>query len=353
MKRIIAIFFAFNFSLMLLCAGSDSTPHVSTSQGGASVSQAQNSQGCQKLLSDLLLKSVLQTHREVLDYLAIKLNDPLRPARILLLGQAGVGKTTIASASAQLLNKPVVFINAATVDLSPTGESRAMHMISECFHKNEPCTVIIDEIDSVPSHAAREIYNFLRALIDLCGPDNHVGLICIANNPELLPDKLRSKLSFQIMSLPDVDARESVLNYHLTTIPGIKNACSVKDVRSIANDSEGLSVRDLENMVQDARQKTYDRKAISSTITATVLRDMLKNMRVIKPAAKNEPSILARIGYGLFRVTEAVLPHIVGPVLGKILGGQSGATNNVPKPAVPFNPVLAYRHTRAKVSILE
>lgn len=300
MKRIIAIFFSFYFSALPLCADSDSNLHGSTSQGGAGASQAQNSQGRQKLLSDLLLKSVLQTHKEVMDDLALKLHDHSSPARILLFGQSGIGKTTVARASAQLLNKPVVLINAATVSLSPTGATNFMHSIAECFQKNEPCTVIIDDLDLLPSTVSVDVYNFLAGLIDSFGVDSRVGLICVANRPAILPDELKHKLSPQNMSLPDVATREHVFNYYLTHTPGVKNSCSVNEMRSLANDSDGFSIRDLENIVLDARQKTYVRKTASAMVTVSVLRGMARKVRELKPKV-NTPSVFSTLSGKIIR----------------------------------------------------
>jgi cell division protease FtsH len=184
------------------------------------------------------------------------------PRGILLMGAPGTGKTLLAKAVAGEAEVPFFSISGSEfVEMFVgVGASRVRDLFNNA-KKEAPAIIFIDEIDSVGrargagvggGHDEKEqTLNQILAEMDGFESEEQVVVIAATNRPDVLdyallrPGRFDRKIT---LSLPDVKAREKILNIHIRNVQ-IDNSI---DLEKIAKISIGFSGADLANLVNEA-----------------------------------------------------------------------------------------------------
>ncbi len=203
---------------------------------------------------------------EVVDFLKnpdkyVKIGAKI-PRGILLMGSPGTGKTLLAKAVAGEAEVPFFSISGSQfVEMFVgVGAARVRDLFKKA-KKEAPAIIFIDEIDSVGrargagvggGHDEKEqTLNQILAEMDGFDSDEQVVVIAATNRPDVLdfallrPGRFDRKIT---LTLPDVHAREKILNIHIRKV---KVDDSV-DLNKLAKISIGFSGADLANLVNEA-----------------------------------------------------------------------------------------------------
>jgi len=184
------------------------------------------------------------------------------PRGILLMGSPGTGKTLLAKAVAGEAEVPFFSISGSEfVEMFVgVGASRVRDLFKKA-KQEAPAIIFIDEIDSVGrargagiggGHDEKEqTLNQILAEMDGFSSEEQVVVIAATNRPDVLdfalmrPGRFDRKIT---LSLPDIHAREKILNIHTRKV---RIDHSV-DLEKIAKISIGFSGADLANLVNEA-----------------------------------------------------------------------------------------------------
>ena len=228
------------------------------------------------------------------------------PKGVLLVGPPGTGKTLLAKAVAGEANAPFYFISGSDfVELYVgVGASRVRDMFKQA-KQNAPCLIFIDEIDAVGrqrgtgiggGHDEREqTLNQLLTEMDGFGANEGIIIIAATNRPDVLdPALLRpGRFDRQVtVNLPDMKAREEILNVHA------RNKILSKNVQlsNIAKRTVGFSGADLENLLNEAALLAVRREKTAITmseIDEAIDRVIMGPAKVTKKYTEQEKKLVA------------------------------------------------------------
>lgn len=184
------------------------------------------------------------------------------PRGILLMGSPGTGKTLLAKAVAGEAEVPFFSISGSEfVEMFVgVGAARVRDLFKKA-KKEAPAIIFIDEIDSVGrargagvggGHDEKEqTLNQILAEMDGFESEEQVVVIAATNRPDVLdfallrPGRFDRKIT---LNLPDVNAREKILNIHIRKV----RIDDSVDLAKIAKISIGFSGADLANLVNEA-----------------------------------------------------------------------------------------------------
>jgi cell division protease FtsH len=184
------------------------------------------------------------------------------PKGCLLVGSPGTGKTLLAKAIAAEANAPFFFISGSDfVEMFVgVGASRVRDMFAQA-KKSAPCIIFIDEIDAVGRHRGsgtgggnderEQTLNQLLVEMDGFEENNGVVVLAATNRPDVLDSALLRPGRFDrqiVVSLPDLEGREQILNVHLKKIKFLPSI----DIKTIAKGTPGFSGAELANLVNEA-----------------------------------------------------------------------------------------------------
>lgn len=177
------------------------------------------------------------------------------PKGILLYGPPRTGKTSLAKVVAS--ESGVNFLSLPADKLRNMG-SDMVHHIFRVARKYAPTILFIDEIDAIGAdRVSHGVNSALNALLDEMDGfvrmnDKPVFVMAATNLKEALDLALIFRFDINCyVPLPNVDRRKEML-YKLLNAHSSKFALSEKEVDSIADRSEGMSLADLENVFEAA-----------------------------------------------------------------------------------------------------
>ena len=184
------------------------------------------------------------------------------PKGVLLVGPPGTGKTLLAKAVAGEAGVPFFSISGSDfVEMYVgVGASRVRDLFGQA-KKSAPCIIFIDEIDAVGRHRGAGLggghdereQTLNQLLVEMDGFQVNDGVIVMAatNRQDILDPALMRPGRFDrqiYVALPDVRAREEILNVHARNKP-LSDEVSLSD---IAKTTPGFSGADLENLLNES-----------------------------------------------------------------------------------------------------
>ncbi|MFF2553245.1 AAA family ATPase [Nocardia sp. NPDC058058] len=211
---------------------------------------------------------------------------------LLLYGPPGCGKTFIASAVAGELGANFYPIEIADIlDIHLGASERNLHQIFEVARRNAPCVLFIDEVDALGykrsqmsgSAGLRTVVNQLLTEMDSATGDNEgVYILGATNHPWDIDVALRRPGRFDrmiLVTLPDPEARVSILRHHLKDRPveGI-------DLKAIALRTDGFSGADLAHIATSATQLAMADSLRAGAVRPIRMTDIDQAMTQIRPS---------------------------------------------------------------------
>jgi ABC-type oligopeptide transport system ATPase subunit len=228
--------------------------------------------------SDEFCEFVLESSPQELCDKIILLQDPecpekLKPQRILLFGPSGSGKTTLAQVIAQIIDRPVIFINAGLLgnEYKNSAAQNLRRAIEPYLYV--PCVIIVDEIDCIVRQSANEknpdidTPKQIWEIFDLCQQSPNLLLIGITNDLSGMPEPLQTRFAGDTIEIPLLQSnqmRQKTILFHL------KNSFFDYDqsyIPSLSKKTKKYSHRELEKMVTIALSIAYLRCSNSPCVT--------------------------------------------------------------------------------------
>jgi len=184
------------------------------------------------------------------------------PRGVLLLGQAGVGKTLLARAVAGEANVPFFSISGSEfVEMFVGVGSARVRDLFAMAKKASPSIIFIDELDAIGRHRGAGIggghdereQTLNMILVEMDGFEKETGVIVMAatNRGDILDPALLRPGRFDrkiVLDAPDVHDREEILKIHSKEKPLAENI----NLKEIAERTPGFSGADLANVANEA-----------------------------------------------------------------------------------------------------
>lgn len=188
-----------------------------------------------------------------------------RFTKLLLVGPQGSGKSSLALAIAAALNRPYVFVSAAS--LANEYKNSAIRIINDLFdpliESEIAAVVILDEITAFTKRFADKndsdpgAVEHLWVKLDACKQNPHLLVIFTANSTDAIPDTIKDRLSASkfYISHPDTNARKRILKNYLS------EHCLFSSTfyDTLAKDTKGFSLRELNMLISRAKNKALSR----------------------------------------------------------------------------------------------
>jgi len=196
------------------------------------------------------------------------------PRGLLVVGQAGTGKSLTATATASIFRLPLLRLEAGKLFGSLVGESeRNWRQAFATVKAVAPCILWIDEVDGLfagsgsGSTDGGTTQRVLKAILqDMQMNSDGVFFMFTANDVDRLPDPLIDRLDVWSVDLPNETERTAIWSIHITKRG--RDAKKLKiDTRRLAELSDGFSGRQIEQVWlkammiafnDDGREPTHD-----------------------------------------------------------------------------------------------
>jgi AAA+ superfamily predicted ATPase len=189
------------------------------------------------------------------------------PRGALLLGPPGTGKTMMAKATANAWDFGMIRMRAT--DLNRPGWGNTEETFAKFMKKAKeeaPCILFFDEMEKLfdQKSGGSESTDFLSGfktmfLEFMQESEEKVFVIATTNALGSLPPEIVERFDGRFfVNLPDVTARENILNIHLVKR---KQKVNVKILKKIAADTDGYSGRGLEDLVDEAMSIAFEEGA--------------------------------------------------------------------------------------------
>ncbi|MDO8486530.1 MAG: ATP-dependent zinc metalloprotease FtsH [Candidatus Staskawiczbacteria bacterium] len=184
------------------------------------------------------------------------------PRGVLLLGQAGVGKTLLARAVAGEANVPFLSVSGSEfVEMFVGVGSARVRDLFSVAKKSAPSIIFIDELDAIGRHRGAGIggghdereQTLNQILVEMDGfeRENNVIVMAATNRGDILDSALLRPGRFDrkiILDPPDVHDRVEILKIHSKEKPLSQNI----NFKEVAERTPGFSGADLANVANEA-----------------------------------------------------------------------------------------------------
>lgn len=256
-------------------------------------------------ISDQVVQDVLTYYPVIANKVKLLQDAPVGskflPDGLVLVGQPGVSKTTIALAIAQQLKRKVAFFEATSLvgdQYQNSGvnylQAKLGNIVKEIEEsKDTQYVVIIDEIVRLTEKfknengEGKDISTKLWLILDRFKESKRVFFIATANSLEKLPGPLRSRFTNNIIQVdaPNESYRKKILSNHLESCHNLTQ----EEVQKIVRQTKGVTHRDLTNIVMQAGEYAIIRDMNNPIITyADLIKSYQENRRWAQKSYKEQ-----------------------------------------------------------------
>jgi len=200
------------------------------------------------------------------------------PRTLMLYGPPGTGKTQIARTLAN--EAGVSFIARTTADLKGQYLGHSAARVAQTFESaraTSPCILFIDEIDALTSSRGSGDSDALQQelltqmLQELDGVGDKGGVVCVVaatNRLDQLDSAILSRFSQRMeIGMPDAAQRADIIRALLSGRPVAPEFA----VDTVASRCDGLSGRDLRELITDGFNRAMERTAAAGKAAAEVM----------------------------------------------------------------------------------
>lgn len=219
-------------------------------------------------------------------------NHNVIPSMLLLHGESGIGKSTIARGIAAKANLACLFIDCLELDTQSVSVNLRKKVEAVMKGKN-PYVIVFDEIGTIlarPKGGSRVGYDatkyFLNLTEELCTKNPYACIIGTTNTLNSFPQSTQDRFDDTIeISYPDAHGYEKIVQYY---VDKMNFGCDEQLIKTMAESVEGHSGRTIKQLVKKAGLLAYGRVDDSGPIMLTS-EDFLA---ALKSRAGSEPEPL-------------------------------------------------------------
>ena len=211
---------------------------------------------------------------------------------VMMTGPAGVGKTKLARCLSKLLNVPMFYCSAASLQSGYVGGgSRALKRLVRLASKHKRAIIFLDEAESLlqsrthgAQHWEKETINTLLSLLDGVNPNVDEIIWLVASNmdeykinmDEAMLRRFTLKINFR---LPNFDERKAIFaallskidpdsllpDIDLNHIAGITSGMSPAIIETIVGRAGLIAIQENTKISQDVLIRAFERVAVGLT----------------------------------------------------------------------------------------
>jgi len=201
------------------------------------------------------------------------------PKGLLIIGIPGTGKSLTAKATANVLNRPLLKLDAGRLFAGLVGQSEAnLRSVIGTVEAIAPCVLWIDEMEKGFSGskssgfadggtASRVFGTFLSWLQDRAAP---VFVVATANDVSRMPPELMRKGRFDelfFVDLPNQDERETIWRIQ---IEKYGRSSEKFDLGGLAKATDGWTGSEIEQAFRDALYEAFTRREEPTSLSITM-----------------------------------------------------------------------------------
>lgn len=215
-------------------------------------------------LDELILPPAIQTavaefieEQQGADTLRAHSIDPRN--RLMLVGEPGNGKTTLAEAIAHALAVPFFVVNYESVIGSYLGETATRLKRVFEFARSTPCVLFLDEFDAVGKergdiHETGEIKRVVSSLLlQIDDLPSYTVVVCATNHPELLDRAVWRRFQLRLeLPKPDEHELEVILRSFFRRVGDAGRGLPYAEM---VNALKGNSFAEIEQFALDIQRK--------------------------------------------------------------------------------------------------
>lgn len=303
-------------------------------------------------LPDWLVWSVLdnipELVRGMIKYWALPIHEMNIPAahRLILVGEPGTGKTTLAYAIGQILDCRVTYIPATSFMGSHRNQTAVKIRSFFNEYKNEKIhkrVIIIDELHKILEHYDNDHYDASEtaaalwlALDELENYYPHIIVIATMNSATGIPPEIKSRFHGKIVTIPMPTKKQKLhyfhqmVNHHFSHID-FDDSINNDFIDQLASSADNFSLRDFQALIDTAQMFAYSRGDTPDDLFKTVItaHDFTCAMQQLKNETKDhnqelfvqlrptieKASMVTGLILNIFGVLK--IPFIIKEVVGK------------------------------------